>query len=249
MNWKRRVSSQQTDYVNINQVPNVRVLPLGTDNFGRDVLTELVSATGTSLKIGLVAGLIATAIGLTLGLMAGYMGGWVDDVIMFVTNMFTVIPSFVIIDLDYLQYRPGTPRRHDGRRDDWPYGLGVDRQGCARAGGFSAQSRSCQYGQTVRALNHPHHPPQHSCPSSLLMSSWPSSSKFPRASWPRPACRFLGLGPRTTEVPTLGFDDELGDDLLGASARKMVGLLPRDLSHRADYLFLELDEYGARPGI
>ncbi|MGB7097008.1 MAG: ABC transporter permease, partial [Anaerolineales bacterium] len=37
---------EQTDYVNINQVPNVRVLPLGTDNFGRDVLTELVSATG-----------------------------------------------------------------------------------------------------------------------------------------------------------------------------------------------------------
>ena len=35
-----------SDYVNINQVPNVRVLPLGTDNFGRDVLTELVAATG-----------------------------------------------------------------------------------------------------------------------------------------------------------------------------------------------------------
>ena len=35
----------QTDYVNIDQVANVRVLPLGTDNFGRDVLTELVRAT------------------------------------------------------------------------------------------------------------------------------------------------------------------------------------------------------------
>jgi ABC-type dipeptide/oligopeptide/nickel transport system permease subunit len=62
--------------VNINQVPNVRVLPLGTDNFGRDMLTELVSATGTSLKIGFVAGIIATLIGLTLGLLAGYIGGW-----------------------------------------------------------------------------------------------------------------------------------------------------------------------------
>jgi peptide/nickel transport system permease protein len=50
----------QTDFVNIDEVPNVRLLPLGTDNFGRDVLTELVSATGTSLLIGLVAGLIAT---------------------------------------------------------------------------------------------------------------------------------------------------------------------------------------------
>jgi peptide/nickel transport system permease protein len=89
----------QSDYVNINQVANVMVLPLGTDNFGRDVLTELIAATATSLLIGLVAGLIATTIGLGLGLMAGYMGGWVDDVIMFFTNIFTVIPAFVLLIL------------------------------------------------------------------------------------------------------------------------------------------------------
>lgn len=35
-----------TDYANISQVANVRILPLGTDNFGRDVLTQLVAATG-----------------------------------------------------------------------------------------------------------------------------------------------------------------------------------------------------------
>jgi peptide/nickel transport system permease protein len=90
---------KQTDYVNISDVPNVRVLPLGTDNFGRDMLTELVSATGTSLKIGFVAGIIATLIGLTLGLLSGYIGGMVDDVIMFITNLFTVIPSFVMLIL------------------------------------------------------------------------------------------------------------------------------------------------------
>ena len=90
---------KQSDYVNINQVPNVRVLPLGTDNFGRDVLTELVSAIGISLLIGLVAGLIATTIGLILGLAAGYIGGVVDDVIMFFTNIFTVIPTFVLLIL------------------------------------------------------------------------------------------------------------------------------------------------------
>jgi peptide/nickel transport system permease protein len=89
----------QSDYVNINQVANVRVLPLGTDNFGRDVLTELVKATGVSLKIGIVAGVIATLIGLILGLLGGYIGGWVDDLIMFITNLFTVIPSFVLLIL------------------------------------------------------------------------------------------------------------------------------------------------------
>jgi peptide/nickel transport system permease protein len=89
----------QNDYVNINEVTNVRVLPLGTDNFGTDVLTKLVRATGVSLQIGLVAGLIATLIGLTLGLLSGYIGGWVDDLIMFITNLFTVIPSIVLLIL------------------------------------------------------------------------------------------------------------------------------------------------------
>jgi peptide/nickel transport system permease protein len=89
----------QTDYVNVSEVPNVRLLLLGTDNFGRDVLPELVSATGTSLLIGLVAGLIATSLGLVLGLTAGYIGGRVDDVIMFFTNIILVIPAFVLLIL------------------------------------------------------------------------------------------------------------------------------------------------------
>ncbi|HML23500.1 MAG TPA: ABC transporter permease [Aggregatilinea sp.] len=89
----------QTDYVNVGQVPNIRVLPLGTDNFGRDVLTELVKATGVSLSIGLVAGIIATSIGLVLGLVSGYLGGFADDIIMFINNLFTVIPSFVLLIL------------------------------------------------------------------------------------------------------------------------------------------------------
>ena len=90
---------KQSDYVNIAQVSSVQVLPLGTDNFGRDVLTELVEATKVSLVIGFVAGIIATLIGLTLGLLGGYIGGWVDDIIMFITNLFTVIPSIVLLIL------------------------------------------------------------------------------------------------------------------------------------------------------
>ena len=90
---------EQTDYVNVSEVPSVRVLPLGTDNFGRDVLTELVAAARVSLKIGFVAGGIATLIGLALGLLAGYIGGFVDDIIMFITNLMTIIPTFVLLIL------------------------------------------------------------------------------------------------------------------------------------------------------
>jgi peptide/nickel transport system permease protein len=90
---------EQSDYVNIGETANVRVLPLGTDNFGRDVLTELVKATAVSLLMGFVAGTIATAIGLSLGLLAGYVGGLMDDGIMFITNLFTVIPGLVMLIL------------------------------------------------------------------------------------------------------------------------------------------------------
>lgn len=86
-------------FVNINDIPNQRTFYLGTDNFGRDVLTELVYATKTSLKIGLIAGVIATGIGLIFGLLSCYVGGIVDDIIMFLTNLFTVIPGFVILIL------------------------------------------------------------------------------------------------------------------------------------------------------
>lgn len=87
------------DFVNINALANKVTLPLGTDNFGRDELTQLSSAIGVSLRLGLVAGLIATAIGLTLGLLSGYVGGVVDNIIMFITNLFTVIPGFVLLIL------------------------------------------------------------------------------------------------------------------------------------------------------
>ena len=99
----------KTDYVNVSDVANVKTLPLGTDNFGADTLKKLVSACGTSIRIGLIAGAIATLIGLLLGLLAGYIGGIVDEVVMFITNIFTVIPSFVLLIL--ISYSIGQEQR------------------------------------------------------------------------------------------------------------------------------------------
>ncbi len=98
-----------TSFVNTKDITNKRTFLLGTDNFGRDVLTELVAAIAVSLRIGLIAGLIATVIGLILGLLAGYLGGVIDNLIMFLTNLFTVIPSFIILIL--ISYSVGTNAR------------------------------------------------------------------------------------------------------------------------------------------
>ena len=74
-------------------------MPLGADNFGRDVLLELAYGTKTSLYVGFVAGGITTLIGLTLGLFSGYVGGKVDNIISTICNIFIVIPSFIVLIL------------------------------------------------------------------------------------------------------------------------------------------------------
>ena len=90
---------EPSSFANVRELPNRRFFPLGTDNFGRDTFAEMVSAMGNSLLIGLLAGVLATAIGLLIGLFAGYVGGLVDNILTFITNIFTVIPSFVILVL------------------------------------------------------------------------------------------------------------------------------------------------------
>lgn len=72
---------------------------LGTDNFGRDVLVELIYGTRTSIFVGLIAGIIATLIGTIIGTASGFMGSWTDSILNSVTNLFLVIPPFVILIL------------------------------------------------------------------------------------------------------------------------------------------------------
>ncbi len=80
------------------QAPDKTFL-LGTDNFGRDMLLELALGTRTSLLVGVLSGVIATVIGLSIGLFSGYVGGWIDEGLTAFTNIFMVIPSFVILIL------------------------------------------------------------------------------------------------------------------------------------------------------
>lgn len=72
---------------------------LGTDNFGRDVFVGLMYGTRTSIIVGFLAGVIATIIGTIIGAYAGYFGGKVDGILSSVTNLFLVIPPFVILIL------------------------------------------------------------------------------------------------------------------------------------------------------
>ena len=60
----------------------------------------------TSLKVGIIAGIVATTIGLIL-FAGGISGEMVDNIIMFITNLFTVISSFVLLILISDKCGPG----------------------------------------------------------------------------------------------------------------------------------------------
>ena len=72
---------------------------LGTDNLGRDYVSLLIQGLRSSLYVGFMAGIIATTVGTLLGVYGGFKGGWIDDILNMITNLFIVIPSFVVLIL------------------------------------------------------------------------------------------------------------------------------------------------------
>jgi ABC-type dipeptide/oligopeptide/nickel transport system permease subunit len=84
-----------------NQLSNNRVssfsFPLGTDKFGRDILSRLIVGTRVSLSVGLITVLISLSIGLVLGSLAGYFRGHTDNIIMWFINVIWSIPTLLLV--------------------------------------------------------------------------------------------------------------------------------------------------------
>ena len=69
---------------------------LGTDSYGRDVLSRLIYGARVSLLVGFVAILIAMCIGSALGILAGYVGGLVDQLIMGLVDVLLSFPTLLL---------------------------------------------------------------------------------------------------------------------------------------------------------
>jgi ABC-type dipeptide/oligopeptide/nickel transport system permease subunit len=70
---------------------------LGTDGYGRDILSRLIIGTRVSLSVGLITVIISLTIGLLLGSVAGYFRGRTDDIIMWFINVIWSIPTLLLV--------------------------------------------------------------------------------------------------------------------------------------------------------
>jgi len=87
-------STSQTDE---SEPMTVKKFLLGTDTYGRDILSRLIVGTRVSLSVGMITVIISLTIGLLLGSLAGYFGGRTDDIITWFMNVIWSIPTLLLV--------------------------------------------------------------------------------------------------------------------------------------------------------
>ena len=80
---------------------------LGTDEYGRDILSRIIYGCQISLSVGIISQAIALFIGFVAGVAAGYYGRWVDAVVSFIIQVFSSFPFLLFAILIMFVMGPG----------------------------------------------------------------------------------------------------------------------------------------------
>lgn len=89
-------SASVKDQVEENQIVN-KTYYLGTDQFGRDLLSRMIIGARVSISVGLISVAISLFVGILLGSLAGFFKGRTDDIIMWFINVVWSIPTLLLV--------------------------------------------------------------------------------------------------------------------------------------------------------
>ena len=93
--WITPYDPLETNLREVFRTPSAEHL-LGTDQFGRDVLSRVILATRVTAKITAAAVLLALLLGASLGMYVGYVGGVVESIVMRLTDMMLIFPTIML---------------------------------------------------------------------------------------------------------------------------------------------------------
>jgi ABC-type dipeptide/oligopeptide/nickel transport system permease subunit len=88
-------SYKKQNLVNMNQPPSFEHL-MGTDEFGRDVLSRVIHGSRVSVYVGVVSVGISVLIGVFIGAFAGYYGGWIDSLLSSIADLTWSLPEILV---------------------------------------------------------------------------------------------------------------------------------------------------------
>ena len=94
-NWVAPFDPLQEHYAHMLQPPGGAYL-LGTDEFGRDILSRLIYGSRTALLVGFTTAIIGSSLGLVIGVASAYFGGVIDLIVQRVLDVFISFPLIVL---------------------------------------------------------------------------------------------------------------------------------------------------------
>ncbi len=90
------LNARFTDQIINNHITKKTFL-LGSDLYGRDILSRLILGARISLSVGIMAVVISLLVGVTIGALAGYFGGWVDNTLSWLMNILWSLPALLLV--------------------------------------------------------------------------------------------------------------------------------------------------------